>query len=294
MRRIVSVVLCAVVPLVMSGCGRAVAPHAHGAVSPPVAGRVVSAGCAVTTAAPVDPAGGRQGQTARLDGAVLLECDGRTLVVQGTYKQVMVCGEQSVLVAREEPGRVVLTMRSRVFPLPPGVLGCPQDARVGGSAQLRLKAPLNGRALVDGLTGRPIALLDDRTLQHVGYLPPGYRTDLRQPVQLSMATRPWSTQKDWSPAVKHFFAVGPLTPGEWNGGLVVTQARGSIFAGNGAPVGTVDVHGHSAEVWGDQSIRQVIWQENGWTIDVESIGPTNGTALPTAELQKIAQGMHAA
>ncbi|MFC1421542.1 hypothetical protein [Streptacidiphilus cavernicola] len=254
---------------------------------------MLSSTCAVTQSPGVSGPAGRPGASAAILGSALLECDGRTLVVQATYPHVLACGEVPSLVAKEEADRVLISVRLMVRSVSPHTL-CAAVAVVGGTSQVRLRAPLGGRMLVDAVTGHRIAVLDERSLQHVTYLPSGYHVDPREPVRLTTATAPNSDPQNQPAAVVHLFAAGRIIPGEDDGGLFVTQTRGRIDPGQAAPVGTVVVHGQHAKVWDDQGIRYLIWQEDGWTLKVESMPTTmNGKPLSTGELQKIAQGMRA-
>lgn len=243
--------------------------------------------CVVTDSPAGSPTGGQPGAPARLGGTALLECDDRTVVVRADYGHVLACGERPVVLAVEEAGRVLLSVRPTKFATSPDAM-CDASAVTGGTPQVRLKAPLGRRVLVDAATGHPIVRLADRTLQHVTYLPLNYRPAAHEPLRFTTDAAPGRTPPTGSSAVIHLFGVGG---DDGNGALLVTQATGTIDTHGASPAGTVTVHGRSARVLTDSAGRYLIWQENGWTLEVWSIGSMSGHPLSTAELQKIAEGM---
>jgi hypothetical protein len=104
-------------------------------------------------------------------GTAIVSTDGRTITV-GEFGASS-CGGTVKAVARESANRVALLLR---FSTPRNPPDCPNiAASVITSQQIRLRAPLSSRKLVEGRTGRATAWISARLVLRPTTLPPGYR-----------------------------------------------------------------------------------------------------------------------
>jgi hypothetical protein len=107
-------------------------------------------------------------------GTAIVSADGRTITV-GEFGASS-CGGTVKAVARESANRVALLLR---FSTPRKTPSFCTDVGVAlgviTSQQIRLRAPLGSRKLVEGRTGRATAWISARLVLRPTILPPGYR-----------------------------------------------------------------------------------------------------------------------
>jgi hypothetical protein len=168
-------------------------------------------------------------------------------------------------VARESVHRVALFLRSTSIDPP----ACPNAAEsLITSQQIKLRAPLGSRKLVDGRTGRATPWISARLVLRPTRLPPGYRSSgLIPAANLVRAQSPM-------PAGCTQYYRSP-NKAVW---LVIIQTTGKLrrsetFLANGHPIRVRGHPGHAG--------RNVInWREHGLTDYILLIGDQSPQDMP--------------
>ena len=228
----------------------------------------VSAGCPAVGSAAGGPVVSYHGY----GGTAIVSADGRTVTV-GEFGAS--CPATVRAVARESINRVALFLR---FVTPASPATCPQAAapRVP-SQEIRLRAPLGSRMLVNGATGRATAWISARLVLRPTVLPTGYRLfELIPAVDLARAQSP-------GPAGCVQSYGGRTLPNE----LVIVQSAGGLqVPGPGKGGWTpIRVRGHP----GRAARNLITWRENGLTDYIlVGPGPPGPQALSTQQLIAIA------
>ena len=208
----------------------------------------------------------------------LVAPDGRHVVVPYTGGGCVVGAR---LTATETGSKVTLVLRQVLS----GASVCPADLIVGLTVRVTLPHPLWGRALIDGLTGRPIHYLDGRTLLRVTYLPPGYRFSAYQPYPEPAVTA-WER--------------GFVSRGQATAPVEVEQVAGNTAVAPSWPVTAhVKVDGRRAALStltsdGQVFGRAITWRAGGYAFVVYTVSYRTGQrVLSAAELTRIANGLRA-
>jgi hypothetical protein len=206
----------------------------------------------------------------------LVAPDGRHVVVPYTGGGCVVGAR---LTATETGSKVTLVLRQVLS----GASVCPADLIVGLTVRVTLPHPLWGRALVDGLTGRPIHYFDGRKLLRVTYLPPGYRFSSYQPYP--------------APAVTAWERVF-VSPGRGTAPVEVEQIPGNTAVAPSWPVTAhVEVDGRLAALSvltsdGQVFGRAITWRAGGYAFVVYTVSYRAGQrVLSATELTRIANGL---
>jgi hypothetical protein len=200
---------------------------------------------AVAACGPLSSAGD-QGTPVAISGTVFVTSAGTVLEIPGAG-----CN-QDRFTAAEAPSRV--TLRLMVFHYP----DC-QAMQALTTGTVRLRAPLGHRALIDGLTGKPLPSVDERQFARVTYLPPGT-----------------------AGPTTHFWERVYTTGG--GGGIWLTQEPGNQAAtlndapGTGYRKRSVTIRGRPGTLQYEPyspsaptfTVEQVVWQDGGYTFRVRA------------------------
>ena len=254
--------------------------RASGARFGAVAAALIAAALAVASLLQAGAAAGAVATTTNpevITGA-LVAPDGRHVIVPYTGGGCVVGAR---LTATETGSKVTLVLRQVMS----GASVCPADLIVGLTVRVTLPHPLWGRALVDGLTGRPIHYFDGRKLLRVTYLPPGYRFSAYQPYPAPAVTA-WDREF--------------VSPGQAAAPVEVEQVPGNTALTPSWPVtARVEVDGRRAalsvltsdgQVYG----RAVTWRADGYAFVVYTVTYRAGQRLlSAAQLTRIADGLRA-
>jgi hypothetical protein len=199
-------------------------------------------------------------------GTAIVSTDGRTLTV-GEFGSGS-CGTTVKAVARESATRVALLLRTSTPRNPPD---CPNIAAgLTISQQIRLRAPLASRKLVDGRTGRATPWISARLVLQPARLPPGYRpAGLIPAADLARAQSP-------GPAGCTQYYRSPKKPRLV---LVIIQTAGRLRPSETPQVAgghPIRVRGHP----GHASRNVITWREDGLTDYILMIGNQSRQDMP--------------
>ena len=189
------------------------------------------------------------------------------------------------LTARQTTATVTVTLTEIIVT---GGAGAP-PAAIPGTTATTLRAPLDGRALIDGTSKRPISYLDARTLARVTSLPPGYRfSRYWPPGRTSGSTILWEREYT-SPARRYGQLDIEQTPAGTD--------PGPYWAGTRSWRATVGKHPAIARTLtsGGQPLgRAITWSADGDALAVSShAGPAGQPPLPFTQLTRVAAGLAA-
>ena len=222
-------------------------------------------GCIAALLSGCGAIGGTGGQVVSYQGyggTAIVSADGRTITV-GQFGAF--CPAKVKAVARESASRVALFLQYSTPRNPPS---CPQDAAMRiPSQQVRLRAPLGSRKLVDGRTGKATAWISARLVLRPTRLPPGYHLfELIPAVDLSQAQSP-------GPAGCTQIYRSPNRASE----LVIVQSAGTLGLSRLARPGWTPVRVRGYPGHANRNI--ITWREHGLT-DHIVVGVQNPLSAP--------------
>lgn len=253
-RRLAGCVLAGTLLGAVAACGQVAAPHSggHGGSGhPTINGQVVT--------------------LTGYHGAAVVSADGRTITIGGFPGPCFGTVQAS---ARESAHQVKLFLRY-VAPKQHGV--CNEAVVLVLTRSVRLHAPLGHRELVDGKTGRPVAVFDGRLTLRPSALPAGLKFRYLSPVALAGGALLGASEQA---GCSQFYSSHKAT-------LTIVQTSGHLSlppGGRGRPV-KIKVRGQA----GEASAGAITWQEHGLSMLITDTSIGSGKpALTVKQLIAIA------
>jgi hypothetical protein len=209
--------------------------------------------------------------TAGYAGPVMVSADGRTLTVGGfSYP----CFGRVFPVASETAARVGLWLRY-VTPVLHGV--CRYSMAMASGLRVRLPAPLGGRPIVDGASGRSLDVFDERQLLRPSAMPRGYRLAYVSPV-VSGGNTIYGAPPRAGCTQAYLSATAIITIVESTGSLALPELGGAAPA-------AIQVRGRP----GRATPGAIMWHEQGLNILITaSFRDSPGPALSDRALIAVA------
>jgi hypothetical protein len=199
------------------------------------------------------------------DGTAIVSADGRTVTV-GRFGHP--CLGTATVFAVQKELLVALWIRD-VAPASAQAGSCQANA----VQDIRLRAPLGRRKLVNGADLKALRWLDGRLVLHPRMLPAGYAlTQVLPGVRTAGPAR-------YGPGCEQVYASEAGT-------LSITQSAGSLLVPAPGPPGWQPVHIRG--VIGVATRNVITWQERGLTDVISAGNPADPQVLSTAELVAIA------